>query len=464
MKKTYIVTDLGPGDGGKGGVIHRIATRRKAHTIIKVGGAQGSHGVRTSDGRSFAFSQWGCGTLEGIKTFLSRRFTILPEGLLLECKDLQEQHGIEDPFELMTIDAECLVATHYHRIYSRIKELLLGDRPRGTIGSGVGVANRYAVKKPELIIRARDLHRQDLYGLLKKVREMLWAELQNEVSAGARWTSEDESLAEAELRLLLNDRFLEHNVRCFEEVARRATIVDAEYLPKQILARDGVVVVESSHGVLTDNVYGLTPHTSALRTLPSFAREMITGAGYDGEVVSIGVHRAYAIRHGAGPLPTHDPTMSETLLPGSHKLDNRWQGQVRVGPLDLPLLRYAIAASGGPNAYDGLAITWFDQIRMNGEWRVNDRYDAPRYHRHFHASGEPLFRNNLGSEHHQREYQIGLTEGLFQCVPQTETIPVAHDASNQELVNLCTSTLNDRLGVPVRMIGLGPTETDKIFI
>ena len=40
MKKVYIVTDLGPGDGGKGGVVHKIASQFNAHTIVKVGGAQ----------------------------------------------------------------------------------------------------------------------------------------------------------------------------------------------------------------------------------------------------------------------------------------------------------------------------------------------------------------------------------------------------------------------------------------
>ena len=45
MKKIYAVTDLGPGDGGKGSVVHKISCMKRARTILKVGGAQGRHGV-----------------------------------------------------------------------------------------------------------------------------------------------------------------------------------------------------------------------------------------------------------------------------------------------------------------------------------------------------------------------------------------------------------------------------------
>src|SRR5215471_21595904 len=94
--KVYVVTDLGPGDGGKGGVVHAICNMMQPHIVIKRGGAQGSHGVRTSKGEKFNFSQWGCGTLEGIPTFLSAQMVISPEGLLNEAAALRYEHGIHN--------------------------------------------------------------------------------------------------------------------------------------------------------------------------------------------------------------------------------------------------------------------------------------------------------------------------------------------------------------------------------
>src|SRR4030042_4755765 len=122
-KKVYTVTDLGPGDGGKGGVVHKISTMMRAHTIVKVGGAQGSHGVCTSRGECFAFSQWGCGTFEGTRTYLSPRMVISPEGLLNEADALRYQYGIHNAFDLLTVDERGLCATPYHGIASRLKEM-----------------------------------------------------------------------------------------------------------------------------------------------------------------------------------------------------------------------------------------------------------------------------------------------------------------------------------------------------
>ncbi|MBI4257240.1 adenylosuccinate synthetase [Candidatus Uhrbacteria bacterium] len=456
MKKAYIVTDLGPGDGGKGGVVHRLASLMHAHTIVKVGGAQGSHGVRTSRGQAFAFSQWGCGTLEGIHTHISPRFVVSPEGLLNEGQAIRYGTDVYDPFDLLTVDERALCATPYHGIASRLKELARCNNPRGTIGTGVGETYRYSQRIPELSIFARDLSRADLAERLAAVRDEVIGDL-SPIMEGPFLDSDREAAGE-EIANLRDDNFLEYVVRRFQEVARLAKIVDAQYLEREILAPDGIVVVESSHGILTDSFSGFHPHTSAIRTLPRFAEGMLRDAGYDGQVVHLGVHRAYTIRHGAGPMPTADPMMGERLLPGSHKENNRWQGEVRVGSLDLPLVRYALAASQG--TYNGLAITWFDQLVQNGEWNICNRYKSgaedPSY---FTPQGELKIRQ--GEDKNQLSYLEALGAQVARCVPEVETIRVPQDQNPDQLFGLVAAVLNERLGVPVRMISLGPTEVDK---
>jgi len=416
--KVYTVTDLGPGDGGKGGVVHKIATMMRAHTVVKVGGAQGSHGVCTSRGECFSFSQWGCGTFEGIKTHLSSRMIVSPEGLLNEAQALRYQHGIHDPFSLLTIDETALCATPYHGIASRLKEMARGNNPRGTIGTGVGEAYRYLQQYPNLAIRARDLSRSDLKDLIIDVRKKIRCNLEPIIKG--EFLPSDREAVETEIDRLDDDGFLDYVIGRFQEVSRRAKIVGHDYLEREVLTQNGVVVVESSHGVLTDNYYGFQPHTSALRTLPCFTHAMLKDAGYGGEIVNIGVFRAYAIRHGAGPLPTADPKMAERLLPGSHKERNRYQGEVRVGPLDLVLLRYAIEVCGGPSAFDGLAITWFDQILLNKEWHI------------------------------------------CYCYPEITTLKVPLAVGRGELYAFCAGILEKELGIPIRMVSFGPTEHDKV--
>jgi len=57
--------------------------------------------------------------------------------------------------------------------------------------------------------------------------------------------------------------------------------------------------------------------------------------------VKIGVLRAFASRHGNGPLTTQDGLWMQ-YLKEDHNQSTRWQGDFRVGPFDLVLARYGI--------------------------------------------------------------------------------------------------------------------------
>lgn len=456
-KKIYTVTDLGPGDGGKGGVVHKLSHMKRAHTILKVGGAQGSHGVRTSRGDGFAFSQYGCGTFEGVRTHLTKRMIVSPEGLLNESDALCYGRGLRDVFSFLTIDENAICATPFHAVVSHLKELARGNNPRGTIGSGVGEAYRYAEWYPELTIRACNLHDSNLRDLLAAVRDRTIANMQEIV--GQEFLPNDRLQVEEEIALLNDPNFLDHILMCFQEVPKRFKIVDADYMRREILGRDGVVVVESSHGILTDHFQGFHPHTSAIRTLPCFTQDMLRDAMYDGEIVNLAVTRAYQIRHGAGPMPTADPEMSECLLPGSSKKENRYQGKVRVGSLDLVLLRYAIACAGGPSAFHGLAVTWFDQIQKNGSWKICDRYADTSNTKFFSPLGDLNLR--FGADEAQLQYQQELGQELQNSLPRTSEFSIP-DTNREKLFDWCREILEDKLGLNVRMVSFGPTERDKI--
>ena len=456
--KIYNVTDLGPGDGGKGGVVHKICHMMRAHTVIKRGGAQGSHGVHTSTGERFAFSQWGCGTFEGVRTHISPLMVVSPEGLLNEADALRYGHGIYNAFDLLTVDERALCATPYHGIASRIREMARGKNPRGTIGTGIGEAYRDSERFPEFSIRVRDLSRPDLKERLSAVRDNIWRSLFETIHE--EFLLDDRERVNEEVDLLNDDSFLDYVVRRFVEVSKRAKIVGPEFLEEEILSKDGVAVVESSHGILTDCFHGFYPHTSAIRTLPCFTHDMLKEAGYTGQIVNLGVTRAYAIRHGAGPMPTDDPAMYESLLPGSHKEENRYQGKVRVGPIDLVLLRYAIEVCGGPTAFDGLTITWFDQIQTNGVWHVCHNYHNVKEGAFFSVDGAIKVRR--GTDEAQINHQIGIRRQLESCIPEITKRDVPVLKRREELFCFCSNELNALLGVPVRMVSFGPTERDKV--
>jgi adenylosuccinate synthase len=461
-KKLFTVTDLGGGDGGKGGIVHKICVHEKAHTVIKVGGAQGSHGVRTTAGYRFNFSQFGCGTFEGSKTYISKLMVIEPYRLLHEAELLKYSWGIKNIFEYLTVDREALCITPFHTIASRLRELARKDRPKGTVGIGGGEAVNDAERFPELCIRAGNLQDSDLSEKLQTVRKIKQKELSEIISnIGVLW-EKDKAIANELIELLEDDNFVDRIVGHFRGLASMISIVDTEYLKKEILSKDGTVVVESSHGILTDKYYGFHPHTSTLRTIPNKIIQMLTDCDYDGEIFKLGVTRAYQIRHGAGPMVTEDSSMLETLLPGSNKDENRWQGKVRVGPLDLVMLKYSIDVCGGSECFDGLAISWFDQIQKIGKWDICTNY-AGAMNPYFFLK-DNLLKVRRGEDDNQLEYQQQLGEYLRTCLPELMSYSISPMATQAELIELCSTVLEKALSVPVRMISFGSTEDKKICI
>ncbi|MEK7585509.1 MAG: adenylosuccinate synthetase [Patescibacteria group bacterium] len=461
-KKLFIVTDLGGGDGGKGGVIHKLCSLEQVHTVIKVGGAQGSHGVRTANGEAFCFSQFGCGTFNGSRTHISKLMVIDPLALGYEAELLKYNHGVRNIFDLLSVDSRALCVTPFHQIASRLRELARKDKPKGTVGVGVGEAVSDAERFPDLAFRAGDLGQPNILNRLEAVRKQKLTDLAEIIAQVEELWPEDKETARELIQDLQNPNFPNVIQESWARLATQIQVVPPDYLGRVILARAGTVVVESSHGVLTDRFYGFHPHTTKLRTLPEFTLAMLSESGYDGEMVKLGVTRGYQIRHGAGPMVTESPELLEKLLPGSSKEANRWQGEARVGPLDLVSLRYAINACGGTQTFDGLAITWFDQIGVFGEWPVCQSYIGADDQNFFSPEGER--RVHCGSGFAQLEYQKKLGERLKQCRPRVSCYPFPDPTDKESLATVCQEVCRAELKLPVKMISFGPTEDDKVCL
>jgi adenylosuccinate synthase len=461
MKKLFTVTDLGGGDGGKGGVVHKISSHQRAHTIIKVGGAQGSHGVRTQAGQNFNFSQFGCGTFEGAQTYLSELMMTDPYLFLAEGEKLQEEFGLSNIFRLVTADENALCITPYQMIASRLKELCRKEKQKGTVGIGAGETALDAENFPDLTIKIKDLSDSQLVKKLQLIREQKITDLQEAVRQVPDFWPQDQERAQGLLELLEDSEFPQRIADTFKTMGSLIKITGRDYLRREILGQDGVIVVESSHGILTDRYCGFSPHTSRLRTIPTATIKLLEDCGYDGKIIKLAVTRAYQIRHGAGPMVTESPEWLEKILPGSSKNENRWQGKVRIGPLDLVTLKYALDVCGGPEFFDGLALTWFDQVQAVGKWEMCLSYQEANNPEFFSNDGSRIKVSSLKKEE-QLKRQARLTEKLFACRPNLISYDVK--GKNQtELIKLSSEILQAELKLPLRLISFGPTEADKIL-
>ena len=318
-----IVVDLGFGDAGKGTMVDALCDRTGASLVVRFsGGCQAAHNVVTDDGRHHTFAQFGSGTFQGARTFLSRHMMVEPLSMMLEHDALGDQLLGRDVF----VDREALVTTPFHWLVNRFEEFRLGH---GSTGRGIGTTARYALEHPDAPI-VGDLAYPERIG--------------PKLEALQQWY---EGLVDPDWRSTVD---LKQLVEQYDQWCRTYRVVDGEWLQDELDA--GPVIFEGSQGVLLDEWYGFHPHTTWATTTNANALELLDGR----EAETIGVVRTFTTRHGAGPLPTEDEGLDITL--GTREAHNvgGFAGRFRFGHFDAVLHDYALSVC----PVDRLAVTHLD--------------------------------------------------------------------------------------------------------
>ena len=283
----------------------------------------------------------------------------------------------------------------------------------------------------EDVLRVRDLlDGARARAKLRRVQERKRAEVaaRREWGAEKAATLDDPAMAEVYAGLLSG-------------FAAAARVVDEGALG-EMLRRPGAVVFEGAQGVLLDEWRGFHPHTTWSDCTGENALAALREHGHEGAVTRWGVVRAYATRHGEGPLVTEDPGLTERLR-DEHNRDDGWQGAFRVGCFDAVTTRYAIAACGG---VDALAVTCVDRLRGEPEWKVATAYrmgDGARVRAL--AMGE---RGDLG-------HQEAMTAALREATAEYEVTTREGD----EEAHL--AAMEAETGAAVALVSTGPSARDK---
>jgi adenylosuccinate synthase len=358
MKRAIITVGLGFGDEGKGATVDFLARRLEADLVVRYcGGSQAGHNVQLPDGRRHTFSQFGAGTLandsDPPRTCLGVNVVIDPLALVREAGHLTEL-GVPDPFRLLVIHPRCLVTTPWLQTLNRLRELSRGDAKHGTCGQGIAEARTYWLKYGEDALFAEDLRHLD------RLRHKL--ELQRQRTLLALQDFIDRIDADALGEFDLWELNAEAVAWDLHEALPASLVMDAA------VPAFRTALFEGAQGVLLDEYRGFHPYTTWSTVTPHHAWELVHAAGVEAVAV-LGITRAYTTRHGEGPLPTFSAELTNRLQDAGNPW-NRWQGSLRSGWLDLPLVRYAAAVAG---PLDGIVVNHLDQIRQ-AECRVCDAY------------------------------------------------------------------------------------------
>jgi adenylosuccinate synthase len=358
MKRAIITVGLGFGDEGKGATVDFLTRKFEADLVVRYcGGSQAGHNVQLPGGGRHTFSQLGAGTLAAApdhpRTYLGPHVVIDPPALAREARHLADL-GVRDPARLLTIHPGCLVATPWLRAVNRLRELSRGDARHGSCGQGIGEARSYWLRYGADAVFAADLRQLDtLRDKLELQRQRTLLALQDVIDLLHADTLHEFDLWE------LNAEAVAHELY---EAVPDGLRIDAA------VPAFRTAIFEGAQGVLLDEYRGFHPYTTWSTVTPHHAWELVHATGVEAVAV-LGVTRAYTTRHGEGPLPTFSAELTGRLQDVGNPW-NRWQGSLRCGWLDLPLLRYAAAVAG---PLDGIVVNHLDEVR-DTEWFVCDAY------------------------------------------------------------------------------------------
>lgn len=335
--KAIVTVGIGFGDEGKGQTVDHLVRKHKAKLVVRYsGGCQSGHNVELPSGHRHCFSQFGAGTFAGAATYLAQPVIIDAPAIRNEARAL-EKAGVADPLSRLVIHPRCLVSTPFHKAVNIAD---VENLKHGTCGMGIGVARKYWIDHGADAIFAEDLkchlRLQEKLALFVERLPALQKIRPGIVEMAARLVNSAEPLR----------------------------LDDGGLIPGM---DEGTVIFEGAQGLLLDQAIGCHPHTTWSDVTPRVAIDLAKSWGVE-SIETLGVVRPYMTRHGNGPLPTEcrlsSPTHSPIVDPGNP--EHAYQGKMRFGYLDMPLLGHATAYVN----LHGLAVNCLDHIRGNDSLRV----------------------------------------------------------------------------------------------
>jgi len=332
------------GDEGKGLTTDWLCSQGAGIVVRFNGGAQAGHTVVTPDGERHVFRHIGSGTFFGVPTFLSQFFICNPILFLEERAQLIELGFHPEVYA----HPDCLVTTFVDMLINQIKETTRAAKRHGSCGIGFHeTLNRSQV--PELKITM-----SDLWNGVKRLPAQLEEICGKYCKYRIGKTFEDSKACETFIEYCLDF------AQCVHPLG---------------MAQCKDPVFEGAQGLLLDqNNKEFFPHVTHSNTGMKNVEVLCAQAGIVEKEIYY-VSRTYLTRHGAGPLPAEDLSMS---FDDETNRTTQFQGALRFAPLDTSSLLERCKRDAGSNPYN-LVFTHCDQKEPHCE--ANLYSDGPKRNR-----------------------------------------------------------------------------------
>lgn len=419
--KLDVVLGLQWGDEGKGKIVD-VLTREYPVVARFQGGPNAGHSVHF-EGKSFVLRGIPSGALrEGTINIVGNGVVLDPIAFKAECEELISKTGA--PLrERIVVSKRTHLILPTHRLLDAAGEAALGKSKIGSTLKGIGPA--YSDKTSRKGLRVCDALAADFEQRYKALQQRHIAQI-------AGFGYECDPYAQ--------------DAEWFEAVEYLKTfrIVDCEYFVNEKLNEGVTILAEGAQGTMLDVDYGTFPFVTSSST--SCGGSCI-GLGVPPQKVGKvwGVFKAYCTRVGNGPFPTElfDET-GEELRKLGHEFGAVTGRPRRCGWLDLVQLRYSVMINGVTDLImmKSDVLSGFDTVRLCTSYEV-DGVPTEVYPADSGAQVVPVYTDFPGWK-----------SDITGCKTRA-SLP-------QELKNYIEYVENF-IGVPVKIISVGPDRDETIF-
>jgi len=419
------VVGLQWGDEGKGKIVDILAE----HSDIVVrynGGANAGHTVVVGDSR-FALHILPSGSVRpNTICVIANGVLVDPEVLIKGIETLAEKNITLN--DRLFISENAHVVLDYHKKEDQLREESLGKNKLGTTIRGIGpccadkVGRSYAVRMADL----KDLEKlKARLNTIVEYKNKLFAALYNAEPIAA-------------------DRLFE-KCKTYSDTLMPFTVDTTEFLHKSI--SDGKsILFEGAQGSLLDLDHGTFPFVTSSN---SSSLGMPAGCGVAAKMVDkfLGVAKAYTTRVGAGPFPTEqDNEIGQYIRDRGHEYGTTTGRPRRCGWFDAVAVSYAITIG----AIDTVALLHLDTLAGLKEVKLCKAYKID-------GKDTTFFPANSA--------KLSQASAVYETVPGwDEDITEVSDFNDLPLnAQDFICRVEEMIGKPVTMIGVGPERNQTIF-
>lgn len=417
-----VILGLQWGDEGKGKIVDYLAPQYDIVARFQ-GGPNAGHTLKF-DQKKFVLHTVPSGIFRpNIINVIGNGVVIDPITLVRELDKLHEA-GIDFTNRLLVAQKAHLILPT-HRYLDAASENAKGKAKIGSTLRGIGPT--YMDKTGRNGLRVGDIQRPDFaerYLTLKN----------KHLSLAALYPSYEFDLAAEEARWM-------------DSIARlrELPLINGEYYLNQALANGKSILAEGAQGSMLDIDFGTYPFVTSSNTVTA---GVCTGLGVAPNTIRevIGITKAYCTRVGSGPFPTelHDETGEKLRAEGAEFGATTGRPR-RCGWIDIPQLRYAIMVNGVTQ----LAVTKLD---------VLDNFATIHTAQAYRIAGQTTDQLPFDLCDLELEPVLNAYPGWQVPLPGITTFDQLPNAAQQYLLEL-----EKQLGVPIKMISVGPERESLIL-